>query len=313
MTGFAAKGIQGSSIFSLNTINENRGVSFAGGGDDGICTIPNMIGRYNPHILGPSRGDHIVEYCGDHPELDNLNAAQSGALAKNLDHQLDYLLPAIKSYPGIDLDNDWKLINVLIGYVDSCDSCVLDIYSGNNTELYESYVDKALERIRASIPRVLVNLIGISNVGDIISRTANQKYCQPFPFTSVQVNRYLCLCTHHDDYHQGLASVVEQINDKLHGLSEKYNALNDESFAVMYSPSPVNFSSFPLEAISQLIRAFLSDIDCFHPSTKGHEWSARATWKGMFLPKDERPNVLNWDDIDMDQVYCPTELDRFQV
>ncbi|KAG0163767.1 hypothetical protein DFQ30_011034, partial [Apophysomyces sp. BC1015] len=55
------------------------------------------------------------------------------------------------------------------------------------------------------------------------------------------------------------------------------------------------------------------NIDCFHPSVKGHEWSAKVIWREMFLPKDERPNVLNWDDIDMDQVYCPTELDRFQV
>lgn len=33
----------------------------------------------------------------------------------NFDHELDYLLPAIKNLPGIDYKNDWKLINMQIG------------------------------------------------------------------------------------------------------------------------------------------------------------------------------------------------------
>jgi hypothetical protein len=51
----------------------------------------------------------------DKPALDVLNAAQSAGLAMNLDHELDYLLPALKNLPGIDYNNDWKLINMQIG------------------------------------------------------------------------------------------------------------------------------------------------------------------------------------------------------
>lgn len=31
--------------------------------------------------------------CQDRPRRDQLNAAQSGAIAMNLDHELDYLIP----------------------------------------------------------------------------------------------------------------------------------------------------------------------------------------------------------------------------
>ncbi|KAF7722981.1 hypothetical protein EC973_002451 [Apophysomyces ossiformis] len=97
MAGFGAKGIQGYSLISLSSIYESRGLSFGGGDEPGVCTIPNLIKRYSPLVLGSSRGEHMVEYCGDRPKIDHLNAAQSGAIADNLDHELNYLLPGIET------------------------------------------------------------------------------------------------------------------------------------------------------------------------------------------------------------------------
>lgn len=76
------------SRFLVNSTFENRGVSFAIGGDKDAITLPNIIKRFNPNIIGASIGDHRIELCqGTNclpyqyvPELDRLNAAQSGAM-----------------------------------------------------------------------------------------------------------------------------------------------------------------------------------------------------------------------------------------
>lgn len=97
----------------------------------------------------------------------------------NLDHELDYLLPAIKNLPGIDYQNDWKLINMQIGseftYIyknvdvklnnsssmignDQCASCINALVPLLTPKAYGKHVTDAIERIRTTVPRVLINL-----------------------------------------------------------------------------------------------------------------------------------------------------------
>jgi len=54
--GFGAKGIQDGTIINLNNLAEDRGISFAAGGDDGAITIPNFLKHYNPNLIGASLG-----------------------------------------------------------------------------------------------------------------------------------------------------------------------------------------------------------------------------------------------------------------
>jgi phospholipase B1 len=63
MAGFAAEGIQGTSIIDIKSMNEYRGVSYGGGGDAGAVTVPNFIKRYNPKVKGASVDKHLVEIC----------------------------------------------------------------------------------------------------------------------------------------------------------------------------------------------------------------------------------------------------------
>lgn len=61
--GFAAKGIQGPTIVNLANLNEDRGVSFAIGGDSGALTLATLIKYYQPALKGPSLGEHLIEVC----------------------------------------------------------------------------------------------------------------------------------------------------------------------------------------------------------------------------------------------------------
>ncbi|KAF7726751.1 hypothetical protein EC973_008439 [Apophysomyces ossiformis] len=311
MAAFAADGIQGSSILNLSSLYEIRGVSYAMGGGDGAITLPNFIKRYNPNLGGASVGDHLVEFCYGgfcppfqyRPSMDKLNSAQSGAMAMDLEHELDYLLPALKNFPGIKYQTDWKMINIQIGSNDQCGSCIDALLDILTPEKYGQHLDKALERIHQNVPRVLINLIGVFNVSGVYTVTTGSDYCEPFKPSNFIFNKVECPCALDKKYHATMDKVAAGYDQQVRRLYQKYKALSNENFAVMYTPAPINVTSFPLEGFS--------NIDCFHPSTKGHQWISKNLWQTLFVPQTEKPTILNWDP--SVQVYCPKDSDRFQV
>ncbi|KAF7721874.1 hypothetical protein EC973_003970 [Apophysomyces ossiformis] len=302
MAGFAAAGIQGSSILNLKSLYEIRGVSYAMGGNNDATTIPNFIERYSPKLSGASVGKHLVELCYDRPSLDKLNSAQTGAMAMDLEHELNYLLPALKNFPGIKYKTDWKMINIQIGSNDQCTSCIDKFVDVLTPEKYGEHLDKALARIQKNVPRVLVNLIGVFNVSGVYTVTSGQKYCEPFKFTDFMFNKVECACAIDKKYHATMDKVAAGYDQQVRNLYHKYKALSNENFAVMYTPAPINITSFPIDGFS--------NIDCFHPSTKGHEWIAKTIWNTLFVPQSNKPKIMNFNP--SVEVYCPKDTDRFQ-
>ncbi|KAL0093945.1 hypothetical protein F4703DRAFT_1903277 [Phycomyces blakesleeanus] len=282
--GFAADGIQGDSLLNLKSIYEYRGVSYAAGGDPGAITIPNLIKRYSPKLLGPSVKEHLVELCFGplcapnqyKPSMDVLNAAQSGAMAPNLDDQVDYLLPAIKNLPGVNYTHDWKLINIQIGSNDQCTYCLDPVFQSLGAKSYGENVVAAIERIRTTVPRVLINLMSTFKVSQVYTLTAQQEYCMPFKDINFKLNTFECMCSINPKKRPQMDEISDAYNAQLLKIFNDYKSKSTDSFGVMYTPVPVNITSFPIDG--------LSDIDCFHPSTKGHQWVTK--------------------------VYCPTETDR---
>lgn len=63
MAGFAAEGIQGTSIINIKSLDEYRGVSYGAGGNPGAVTVPNFIKKYSPSLKGSSVDEHLVELC----------------------------------------------------------------------------------------------------------------------------------------------------------------------------------------------------------------------------------------------------------
>ncbi|KAI7904752.1 uncharacterized protein BX663DRAFT_431471 [Cokeromyces recurvatus] len=311
MAAFAAEGIQGSSIINISSIYENRGISYGGGGDPGAVTLPNFIKRYNPKVKGASVGDHLAEICYGiicppfqyRPSKDLLNAAQSAAMAPNIDHQLDYLIPAMKLMPGIDFKNDWKLINVQIGSNDQCASCIDSVIPLLTPTKYGEHITNAVERIRKNIPRVIVNLIGTFNVTEVYTVTADQDYCKPFQHTDFIINQVECPCAIDKRYRKKMDEVSVGYTKQLEAIAKKFKALQTDSFGVIFTPANIKIDTFPVKA--------LSNIDCFHPSTLGHEYVAKSLWNTLFVPLANKPKTMTWNSAL--EVYCPIEADRFQL
>jgi len=61
--GFGAKGQDIKIPIDIHNLYENRGISFAIGGDPDAITIANFIKYYSPELIGSSIGDHLVEVC----------------------------------------------------------------------------------------------------------------------------------------------------------------------------------------------------------------------------------------------------------
>ncbi|KAG2172290.1 hypothetical protein INT43_004832, partial [Umbelopsis isabellina] len=311
--GFAAKGVQGPTIVNLANLNEDRGVSFAMGGDPGAVTLATLMKNYQPKLHGASLGEHLVEasdLCPPFqykPSSDVLNAAQSGGLAENLDHELDYLIAgnlalAMATLPGGNFLTDWKLITIQIGSNDQCSSC-----NTNNTEstpqAYGNYVRAAVQKIQKYIPRVIVNLVGEFRVSPVYTVTANQSYCQPFTGSTLEINSIECSCAKTAAGKAFMDQTCDGYNAQLQQIYQDYKALNSPTFAVVYTPANIQVGTFPIQAFS--------NIDCFHPSVLAHQWIAKVIWNQLFLPQSSKPTSYSFD-ANL-QINCPASTDRIQL
>ncbi|KAF1799439.1 hypothetical protein V8B55DRAFT_1579453, partial [Mucor lusitanicus] len=310
MAGFAMMGIdyEGAGILNLSLVSEYRGNSYAIGGDTGAVTLSNFMKNYQPNVQGASVLSHIVSYCsGDtcgfpetlyRPLRDNLNAGQSGAVAMNLDYELDYLIPRMKSYIlSTSYKNDWKFITIQIGSNDQCASCNSSITDHVTASAYGQYVEAAIKRIQAEIPKTVVNLLGTFKVSGVFPLSAGQAYCKP---NGILENKKECSCSSSAENLAKMDALSDAYNQQLQTIANKYKGQPNGTFAVMYSPAPIDISSFPIDA--------LSNVDCFHPSLKGHQWIAKAFWNQLFLKSSAKPSTMKFD-ANLG-VYCPTDADR---
>ncbi|CAE6356179.1 unnamed protein product [Rhizoctonia solani] len=240
---------------------EFRGLSYAGGGDAGAITVPNLLKHYNKTLVGGSKGVNLgIELCfgplcpvgsaGWNQPVDQLNAAQSGALASNLLHEVrDYLVPQVKA-AGITA-NQFKYLSFQIGSNDLCQLCLAaDALFGPGTQSdFEANIRETLEYVRKNIPNTLVNLFGVFQVSQIYGLTLNEPYCQQF---IPNVTHYNLECT-----------------------------------AVIWQPPAVPLDKYPIES--------LSSLDCFHPSTATHQRIAAGLWNRLTLDETARAASFDWE------------------
>ncbi|ORZ01349.1 hypothetical protein BCR43DRAFT_502914 [Syncephalastrum racemosum] len=243
----------GESLLGEGTLTETRGRTWAMGGDSGVATLANFIKHYNTSVEGASKGQHIPELCSGFPEQDVLNAALSGALAMNLDDEIDYLVKEMKSLRSVRYETDWKLITIQIGSNDLCSSCKSPWEKYATPERFRFYVDKAIRRIQTEIPRTIVNLgngisyhikeilimysVGVFDFAPLYQMTANQPQCRGLlGLASLRMDRLECPCFRGSEQDRG----------KMHLNAQEEQS---SSFGVAWQPANVDFSSIPVSAL----------------------------------------------------------------
>ncbi|KAI9268040.1 hypothetical protein BDA99DRAFT_461454 [Phascolomyces articulosus] len=301
--------------FDIRTYSESRGESYSIGGNRDAITLAKFIQNYSPTAQGASIGSRfpttpcVDENCSIlqyeyRPLNDRLNAAISGSMAMNLDRQLDYLITRMKTMIGVNFNQHWKLLTIQIGSNDQCASCngVLDL----SPDAYGKHISTALERIKSSIPRVIVNLLGVFKVSQVYTITEDgPAYCRPQnndPNTIL--NRQMCSCFQGADSNRThMDTIADGYNAKLQEIYEDFKSKQSDTFAVSYMPSDINILGFPIEA--------LSNFDCFHPSLINHQWIAKTSWQNLFVSQPDRQGIWEFDA--NKKIYCPTEFDRIRI
>ncbi|KAI8875869.1 hypothetical protein K501DRAFT_299157 [Backusella circina FSU 941] len=260
MAGFAMMGVDYNitGVLNTSTATEFRGNSYAVGADSGAVTLPNFVKKFNPLIRGGSVLSHEASLCygalcgfpltAYRPLRDNLNGAQSGSLAMNLDIQLDYLINRMKNFgAGTNFNDDWKMITIQIGSNDQCASCGGIFDDEVTPQKYGEYVQAAIERIKEEIPKTYVSLFGTFKVSQVKPLTDGRTdYCELLNGT---VNEFECSCFSSKENMAKMDSYSDGYNKQLQAIAEKYKATENGTFAVMYSPANIDILSFPIDAL----------------------------------------------------------------
>ncbi|GBB99324.1 hypothetical protein RclHR1_03490006 [Rhizophagus clarus] len=314
MAGFGIRVDKLDQIFKNGTdpLDEYRGANFALGGDPDVISIPNILRKFSPNLVGDSKGTHIIEVCygilcpsNYIPKSDQLNAAQSGAQALNIDKQVNYLIDQLSQRKDIDVKNDWKLATIWFGNNDLCNGCT-DIAKQIqfSPDQFESHIRDGLEKLRKNVPRVFVNLMSVFKISQMFEASLKDENCVLGKVAGLFLE---CQCAFvpgplGDKSRKAMDDLADQYNERLKNITSDYQEKNFQDFIVSYDPGMENMD------LSNASLDLLSGVDCFHPSLLAHERLAKAAWNNIFTQQSQKTSKYD-PTVDL-PVLCPNEDDR---
>lgn len=278
----AGFGAGASTVFRAFT--EYRGVSWSIGGDGDLAsltTLPNIIRKYNPNVKGFS-----IKTGRETSSNANLNAAITGAIAKDMPGQARNLVEKMKADSSIDFENDWKLVTIWIGGNDLCAIC--NGSPDHSPESYVGYIRETIEYLRAEMPRTFVNVVKMLDVTQITA--LGGVVCNI-------VHLYACGCA--KNAKEVTREAFETYNSLLEEMEQSFQDNYSDDFAVVLQPF-MQGVKLPQNDVSSYFAP-----DCFHFSIKSHEIAATALWNNM-----NEPLGMKDDDLDLEngkQFNCPHE------
>jgi phospholipase B1, membrane-associated len=122
-------------------------------------------------------GDEFCPPGQYQPALDQLNAAQSGAWISNWPTEFQYLMEQLKANPRIDIQNDWKLLTLLIGANNLCRACDPEFDIFDSAQQFEESLRLLLTKLRLNIPKLFVNLVSMFNISQVFTLSEKSLGC----------------------------------------------------------------------------------------------------------------------------------------
>ncbi|XP_070834764.1 phospholipase B1, membrane-associated [Chaetodon trifascialis] len=154
-----AIGANGSTIAAIPF--EFRQVSWSIGGYgtyQNVITLANIFKLFNPKLLGPAPKMMLSGLPATINDT-GFNFAVTGHNTLNVSDQIRHMIDTFKSYPGLNFQEDWKVVTMLIGMNDVCDYCKNKVmFSPDN---FIDHMTQALDLMMSEIPRTIVNVVQI--------------------------------------------------------------------------------------------------------------------------------------------------------
>lgn len=285
----AGTGIKASTVIGL--LKEDRGLSWSVGGDGSIkteITLPNILRVYGTDVKGYSRGWGPVWM----ESVSHLNLANPGDKSENMPGQAEDLVERMKREPGVNFNDDWKVITVFVGGNDLCDFC--DDKEKFRAENYVAHIQTALDYLHANVPRAFVNLVEILDIS-VVKRLNQNLVCDA-------LHLFLCACAAYPADSEAEAELQmetvryrELMNQMV--LSGRYDTRDD--FTVVVQPFFRN--TMPPDLNGKPDLSYFAP-DCFHLSLKGHRAATEALWNNMIEPVGKKRTMWTPGEL----VECPT-------
>ncbi|KAK1333190.1 hypothetical protein QTO34_006727 [Cnephaeus nilssonii] len=262
-----------------------RGLSWSAGGDGVLethTTLPNILKKFNPHILGFSTGTR--------EDTAGLNVAVEGARARDMPAQARDLVARMKNtlitVKEINLEKDWKLITLFIGSNDLCHYC--ENPEAHSAGEYVRHLQQALD-ILSELPRAFVNVVEVMELTGL-HQGQGGKCDMPL---AAQSN---CTCfrrfQENSPEMQELKKVNWNFQSGVSRFSYWHQYLQREDFTVVVQPFFQN-TLVPLNERGGADLTFFSE-DCFHFSERGHAEMAIALWNNMLEPVGRKTTSNNF-------------------
>lgn len=288
--GFAMLGYIGEDLL------EWRQYVFANGGEPGAFTLGNILAQYNPNIQG-----RATTWTWPLTPGWALNAAVSHASVQDTPSQVQYLVTQLKTTYAqtVNFEEDWKILTIFIGANNECGACTNS--SDSQPEYFEANLLATLKLIQQNIPRVFVNLVTLFNISGVYYAGEDYLYCE----TVWHLFTHECGCLESGnktdlDWMDLRTMQFNAIQEK---LAAQFAGLNNPNFTVVVQPG---LSGIPIAKYGE---AYLSALDCFHPSLCGDQAFTYALWNNLFQPVGKKSTAPNIQDL---HIYCPTEDDYIQ-
>ncbi|XP_008298041.1 phospholipase B1, membrane-associated [Stegastes partitus] len=215
------------------------------------------------------------------------NLAVTGHNTFNLPGQTRHLIDTLRAYEGLNFEEDWKLLTILMGMNDICDYCKdKALFSVDN---FIHYMTVSLEMLMNEVPRMIVNVV------QILPMQTLREVQKPTPGCLLQ--RSFCSCliepVARSPELRELVEVNLEFQKRLEQLLHSDRFFRDD-FAVVLQPF-LKHADPPRLPSGRIDMTFFTH-DCFHFTMKGHEELAKGLWNNMFQPEGGKMIVSSFSD-----------------
>jgi phospholipase B1 len=263
---------------------EYRGLAFSIGGDSDLkfsATLPNIVNQFSPLVVGASHRIAPAWF----QKFAQMNVAVSGSRADNLTAQATDLVERLKTDDRINIATDWKLVTIFIGSNDMCDYCRDKVRYA--PEKYKSNIIAAINILKASLPRTLVNIISPEHVEFLNQVNAISTYC-------TQLHKISCPCA----TDPSLPSIVKQYQAMARSIESEFAGSDDFTVVVQ---TFMEDTQLPRDPSGKPDLSFFAP-DCFHFSHWGHAMMAKALWNNMHEPVGKKASTYQ---VETMSLKCP--------
>ncbi|ELU16326.1 hypothetical protein CAPTEDRAFT_221103 [Capitella teleta] len=277
-----------------------RGKVFSNGGDaqlegeDRVVTLANILKKFNPNIRGVAHG---IAHKDD-PEA-GLNKATSDAESRDMLAQVQEVIAEIENNEDYDYENDWKMLVMYVGGYDLCYACEDQPEPGTEYQ-YRDNLREAIEWLKdvKEVPKMYVVLVPVTDIS-LAPQYVNSDMC-------ALVQALTCPCLVDEDFFPTLRDLQLEYCRLAREDARGGRWDTRDDFTVGYQPFTQDI--LPAEDEEGLVQDMMS-VDCFHPSTIGHQAYTLMMWHNMLSPMGNKHHFGNVIE-DMDEIInmkCPTE------